>query len=830
VLTTAQLAALSATQLEGFTAVQVQSFNEKALAYLGSKGYTLVANTTLNSGLEVTTTVDNEGTNLASAAVNSASLIIAGAKAVNITGGTAADTIFGSTLNDTINGGGGIDSITAGAGNDTITFKQIGDTIDGGAGKDTLAITTAYTSVGDSDENLSAVETVRATATTASTLSVDLSAQTEGFVINTVYASGTGLVSIIGSAGADSITGLVVADTLRGSDGNDTISGGTSGADVLTGGEGDDTFSFTLGANSTNIVTITDFGLGVDKFAGTLTSTGQLTVTISDSSSTILDVSKVLGASGIVDITGGAAADTIIGGKSIDTINGGSGDDIITGGSGADVITVSLGNDTITDWGVGVDTLAISAGATATYPVVKAGGVVDFGSGTTVTGNAGTLIVDATLSKAVTVTGTSGADSITGGGSADVITAGVGVDTLDGGAGNDTFNYVLTTDLFASSAIVDSVVGGDGVDTIQIGAATGGFIIANTVSWSRVSDVEVIKSVTDSGAVSVTLGASAAVAGITKVDLSLGTAATGNVIDVSAFTASTDTTLIGPTTSGKAANITGGDGIDKIIAAAGGGTIDGGLGLDIITLGAGADVVVLGTTEASADSIVGFTGGASADIIQLGGSTAANGVTVANIANLLTVTQVTAVAQVSTVTLAGAGAGDTITINGIGGTAAAVAYTTDNDTTIAALVTEITARTGETVTASATGTVGSKVLTLTANTAGTAFTATTTVVDGAGGAPAITASVATTTPNVVAVAAFTATANAIVFDTAAHLGDAGVNIGDQDSVTTIPHYAVASDTGAIYFDFDGNWTTGSVQIGTIGVVSGLTAAANFTVL
>jgi DNA-binding transcriptional regulator LsrR (DeoR family) len=72
----------------------------------------------------------------------------------------------------------------------------------------------------------------------------------------------------------------------------------------------------------------------------------------------------------------------------------------------------------------------------------------------------------------------------------------------------------------------------------------------------------------------------------------------------------------------------------------------------------------------------------------------------------------------------------------------------------------------------------------------------------------------------------TAPAHGIVFDTAANLGSLGINIGDQDSVTVIPHYAVASDTGAIYFDADGNWTTGAVQIATIGISSGTLAAAN----
>ena len=102
----------------------------------------------------------------------------------------------------------------------------------------------------------------------------------------------------------------------------------------------------------------------------------------------------------------------------------------------------------------------------------------------------------------------------------------------------------------------------------------------------------------------------------------------------------------------------------------------------------------------------------------------------------------------------------------------------------------------------------------------------------------LAASAATLTGTVTSVAVTTTaggTINAgvahnIVFDTAANLGALGVNLGNHVGATNLPTYAVASDTGAIYYDADGNWTTGAVQIGTIGVVTGLTAADNFTVV
>ena len=104
---------------------------------------------------------------------------------------------------------------------------------------------------------------------------------------------------------------------------------------------------------------------------------------------------------------------------------------------------------------------------------------------------------------------------------------------------------------------------------------------------------------------------------------------------------------------------------------------------------------------------------------------------------------VSAVAQISTVTLSDFDAGDTIEIGGIGGTPTPVTCTTSITATVDLLVTEITNRTGETVTASNVG----GVLTLTAITPGTAFTATATIVD-LGTATVTVATIATPTPNV----------------------------------------------------------------------------------
>jgi len=60
----------------------------------------------------------------------------------------------------------------------------------------------------------------------------------------------------------------------------------------------------------------------------------------------------------------------------------------------------------------------------------------------------------------------------------------------------------------------------------------------------------------------------------------------------------------------------------------------------------------------------------------------------------------------------------------------------------------------------------------------------------------------------------------MIFDTSSNLGTNGVNIANYGSNPQV-NYAVASDTGAIYYDADGNWSAGSVQVGSVGVVNGL---------
>jgi hypothetical protein len=57
--------------------------------------------------------------------------------------------------------------------------------------------------------------------------------------------------------------------------------------------------------------------------------------------------------------------------------------------------------------------------------------------------------------------------------------------------------------------------------------------------------------------------------------------------------------------------------------------------------------------------------------------------------------------------------------------------------------------------------------------------------------------------------------NRVAIDTATNLGFNGINIGNISADINDVHWAVASDTGAIYYDADGNWNNGVIVVGTL---------------
>ena len=135
----------------------------------------------------------------------------------------------------------------------------------------------------------SGVDEIRFTSTRASTLTLSSVSGIEKVVIGTgtgaaavttgraavnvdASAIGEGL-TIIGNAGANILTGGSGADTLHGGAGNDTLTGnggadllvGGLGNDILTGGDNADQFVFNATPSTSNLDTITDFEVGMDK-------------------------------------------------------------------------------------------------------------------------------------------------------------------------------------------------------------------------------------------------------------------------------------------------------------------------------------------------------------------------------------------------------------------------------------------------------------------------------------------------------------------------------------------------------------------------------------
>ena len=167
----------------------------------------------------------------------------------------------------------------------------------------------------------------------------------------------TGIASIDGGAGDDSLTGTNGDDVFIGGPGNDTIRGGggndtakmaapaTDGYDSVTGDAGIDTIEATGGATTIGLRSIatleqmTPNGLHVEGSAGNDTT---LTIAPPLAAGIPADVD---GKDGNDTITGSVNADVLLGSAGTDTLNGGNGDDRITGGEGNDTLNGGLNND-----------------------------------------------------------------------------------------------------------------------------------------------------------------------------------------------------------------------------------------------------------------------------------------------------------------------------------------------------------------------------------------------------------------------------------------------------------------------------------------------------
>lgn len=253
--------------------------------------------------------------------------IYAGAGRDVVHGGAGNDIIFGGDGHDTLFGGDGNDSIFGGDGNDVVFGENGDDIVDPGTGADVVSLGEGSDTLllaGDSDVDVydggAGIDVVDyAPLTPGRAVVVDLAAETAMEVASEVSQGApnpptdilVGFENVVGSPGADVITG----------DSNDNVLRGGAGDDVVAGGEGNDVFVATEGD-------------GNDRYAG---GAGDDTL---DMSAALLPLRIDLSA-GFITASDGQV-DEVAG---IESVIGGNGDDIIVASTDRNDLTGGPGHD-----------------------------------------------------------------------------------------------------------------------------------------------------------------------------------------------------------------------------------------------------------------------------------------------------------------------------------------------------------------------------------------------------------------------------------------------------------------------------------------------------
>ena len=469
VVASATSATIDAAALTGQTyALQTGTGTTSATVTLAAK----VASTA--TALDFTTLVPSTATATAFGPTTSSSTSTGSTLAIDANANTAAISIKGITgAKNSITGSGASgDTLVGGAKDDTFTYsnsnllfanKALLDSIDGGAGNDTLTVTTGTIAATDSFAGLTSIEKISSgsaslsfgvsaetaglksfTSTGTGTLSVSTAAYTT--VGTTVSVTGASKATVTTGAASDSITlgAAALADSVvTAGAGDDTITVNSLVAVSINGGTGNDTFNFAIdegGDDSTAFEegdTSVVGGTGSDTlvFATTDDEDGDDNISILDTAgafanSTSVEVLKIGSAtSGTIDIlldtnaeaagirTVDISADTDEdGANSIDvsaytndvTIVGSSGDDQITvGDTGTAHITAGDGSDFIAlDANTLIDTVVLASSAEANgfdtivgFEADADGDVIDFTAFLT----GAPIIGNATGSDAITV-------------------------------------------------------------------------------------------------------------------------------------------------------------------------------------------------------------------------------------------------------------------------------------------------------------------------------------------------------------------------------------------------------------------------------------------
>ena len=417
--------------------------------------------------------------------------------------GTAigADTLTGDAADNVLAGWGGGDSLAGGGGNDTLLgdgYIHVDSPL-GGAG----AITTFLEFSADG---------IDGAAPGADTL--------DGGTGDDNLRAGDGNDLLQGGAGSDFLRGQAGADTLQGGADDDFLNGG-AGDDQMDGGAGIDRVSF---GDATGPVTV-DLNL-----QGSAQNTGF-------GSDTLIGIEQVSGSAFNDVLTGDANDNWLWGLGGVDTMSGGGGNDLVSVGAGAQVVSGGAGVDTLsyyTNTLTGPVNVSLALQGAAQNTLQGSMTISSFENlvGTPI--GSDTLTGDAADNV---LAGWGGRDSLLGGDGADLLLGDghIHVDSALGGAGPITTFETFSDDGIAGAEPGnDTLAGGDGDDTLKGGTGNdvldGGAGADRAVAGAAAGQVTTVTL--GAGADTLELGADLA-GTVTVADFQAG--AGGDVIDMAAF-------------------------------------------------------------------------------------------------------------------------------------------------------------------------------------------------------------------------------------------------------------------------------------------------------
>ncbi len=527
---------------------------------------------------------------------------------LDASGGNQPFFLLGGDGNDSLVGNASNETFVADAGNDTITGNGQHDRLQalGLSGNVTL---TDQLMTGLGIDVLNGIEMAVLSAGNLA-LSVDAHAFT-GVVTLT---GGAGNDSLIGGSGADVLNGLAGNDTLIGGAGNDSLTGDL-GSDSLDGGAGSDAVIDSTISNVT--VTTTQIQWGKTFGTDTYHNIEGMQIYGSDGPNKF-DLTAFLGNT---TLSGGGGNDTLIGGSGNDSLSGGDGNDILTGNLGDDTFSGGTGTDLLVETGNSFTLAESLAGTFLSGLGIDA--VSDIENVSLTGGNGNDTITTAGFTGNVTLNGGAGDDILQGGNGDDSLVGGLGNDSIDGMAGNDS---ILGGDGS------DTLSGGDGNDRVDGGAGSGDQVSGGLGNDVLIGGAGTGDLIVESGDVSMMLTASS-LTGLGSDSLSgfegaqLKGGAGNNTLDASRFAFATtlwggsgDDMLMG---GAKSDVLNGEDGNDTLVGGVSNDVLDGGVGQDLVT-GLANNNVTVTATQIQGGTALGNDDYFSIELLQLTGGSAAN--------------------------------------------------------------------------------------------------------------------------------------------------------------------------------------------------------------